>query len=86
MWRAFFIALGVMAIIVGLESLVIESANFYTDRGGNAQEFLDPSRIAGQSTITWRPQEWFPWLVLSVGALIVIYSFSLPQRFKTSAE
>ena len=84
MWRAFFIALGVMAIIVGFESLVIESADFYSNRGGNPRELLDPSSIPGQSTTTWTPQEWFPWLVLSVGSLIVIYSFTLPKRFQTA--
>lgn len=85
MWRAFFIALGIMAIIVGFESLLIESANFYSDRGSTAQEMLNPAAIAGQSTITWEPKEWFPWLVLSVGALIVIYSFTLPKRFQASS-
>ena len=84
MWRAFFIALGIMAIIVGFESLIIDSANFYTNRPSTAKEFFDPASITGQSTITWQPKEWFPWLVLSVGALIVIYSFTLPQRFKTA--
>ncbi|WP_182870725.1 hypothetical protein [Stieleria mannarensis] len=84
MWRAFFIALGIMAIIVGFESLVIDSANFYSNRGSTAKEFLNPSAIAGQTTITWQPKEWFPWLVLSVGSLIVIYSFTLPQRFKAT--
>ena len=86
MWRAFFIALGLMAIIVGLESLLIESANFYSNRGSSPKEFLNPAAIAGQSTVTWQPKEWFPWLVLSIGALIVIYSFTLPQRFKTAGD
>lgn len=86
MWRAFFIALGIMSIIVGFESLLIDSANFYSSRGSTAKEFFNPSSISGQTTTTWEPKEWFPWLVLSVGALIVIYSFSLPQRFKTSAD
>ncbi|MCA9135741.1 MAG: hypothetical protein KDB00_03255 [Planctomycetales bacterium] len=85
MWRAFFIALGIMAIIIGLESLLIDSANFYSSRGSTPKEFLNPGSITGQTTITWEPKEWFPWLVLSVGALIVIYSFTLPQRFKASA-
>ncbi|MEO1615990.1 MAG: hypothetical protein AAFV88_09090 [Planctomycetota bacterium] len=82
MWRAFFIALGVMGIIVGLETMLIESANFYSARGSNAKELLDPSSIAGQSIVTWKPKDWFPWAVLSGGTLIVIYAFSLPKRFR----
>ena len=56
MWRSFFIALGIMAIIVGLESLVIHSANFYSTRGSTAGEFMDPSTVSGQSIVTWKPQ------------------------------
>ncbi|MCO8120941.1 hypothetical protein NHH03_04265 [Stieleria sp. TO1_6] len=86
MWRSFFIAVGIMAIIVGFESLFIHSATFYSARGSTAAEFLDPSTVTGQTTINWQPKEWFPWLVLSVGALVVIYSFTLPQRFRTGGE
>ncbi|MCD0459379.1 hypothetical protein [Roseiconus lacunae] len=84
MWRAFFIALGIMAIIIGFESLIIESADFYSNRGSSPKGLLDPSSIPGQTTTTWKPKEWFPWLVLSVGSLIVIYSFTLPKRFQTA--
>lgn len=82
MWRSFFIALGIMAIIIGFETLVIDSANFYSSRGSTAAEFMNPASIAGQQIISWQPKEWFPWLVLSGGTLIVIYSFTLPKRFK----
>ncbi|OUT63597.1 hypothetical protein SV7mr_21480 [Stieleria bergensis] len=84
MWRAIFIAAGVMAMIIGIETLVIESADIYTSRGSTAREFLDPSTVDGQSTITFEPPEWFPWMVLSTGAITVIYTFSLPKRFKAS--
>ena len=30
MWRSIFIALGIMAIVVGVECLMIDSATFYT--------------------------------------------------------
>ena len=80
MWRAFFIALGIMAIIVGFESLVIESANFYSIKGT-----IDTA-AGGGSTVTWQPKEWFPWLVLSGGALVVIYAFTLPRRFRSFAD
>ncbi|MEM0924528.1 MAG: hypothetical protein AAGJ83_00685 [Planctomycetota bacterium] len=85
MWRTFFIALGIMGIIVGFETMIIESANFYSMRGSNTKELLDPSSITGQTIITWEPKEWVPWVLLSVGTLIVIYAFSLPKRFKAAA-
>lgn len=84
MWRSLFIAIGVMAIIIGFESLMIDSATFYKSRATTPGEFLDPTKIAGQTTSTWKPSEWFPWAVLSIGSLVVIYSFTLPKRFQTS--
>ena len=86
MWRSLFIALGIMGIIIGFESLLIDSATFYTARAKTPGEFLDPTKIVGQTTHTWKPSEIFPWLVLSIGALVVIYSFTLPQRFRTYAD
>ncbi|MEM6472000.1 MAG: hypothetical protein AAF802_20740 [Planctomycetota bacterium] len=85
MWRALFIALGIMGIIVGLETMLIDSANFYSVRGSTTKEFMDPASISGQSIVTWKPKEWFPWAVMSVGTLIVIYAFSLPKRFRPAA-
>ncbi len=86
MRRSLFIALGIMAIIIGFESLLIENATFYSSRGSTAGELMDPSTVAGQSLTTWTPKDWFPWLVLSLGTLTVIYSFTLPQRFGTRAD
>ncbi len=85
MWRSLFIALGIMAIIIGFESLIIDSATFYASRGSSVSGFLDPATVPGQSTKTWSPSEWFPWVVMSVGALVVIYSFTLPKRFQAAA-
>ncbi|QDV65042.1 MULTISPECIES: hypothetical protein [Crateriforma] len=85
MWRSFFLALGIMAIIVGLESMVIESANFYGAAETTAADFANPTAAPSYSIKSWTPGEAFPWVLLFVGAIVVIYAFTLPQRFNRAA-
>ena len=82
MWRTIFIAFGVMAIILGFECLVIDSANFYSSREASMVDFFDPSGAPARSTREWRPNEWMPWTILSLGAITVVYAFTLPARFR----
>lgn len=82
MWRSLFIALGVMAIILGLETLMIDSANLYSKSGTTAVDFLDPSGAPSAGTSVWKPKEWFPWAVLAFGTVTVIYSFTIPSRLR----
>lgn len=81
MWRSIFIALGLMAIIVGFECLVIDSANVYAAGETNATTFVNPMRGPSPSTREWRPKEWMPWAILSTGTIVVIYAFTLPRRW-----
>lgn len=81
MRRAFFIAVGAMAIIIGLECLVIDSASFYSAEQTNASSFFDPSGTPSGNTRVWRPEEWLPWAALSVGTITILYAFTLPKRF-----
>ena len=81
MRRALFIAMGIMAIIIGLECLAIESANIYSAQETDASSFFDPSGTPSVQTRVWRPKEWLPWACLSVGTITVLYAFTLPRRF-----
>ena len=84
MRRALFTAMGIMAIIIGLECLVIDSAYFYSAKQTNATSFFDPSGSPAADTKVWRPKEWLPWACLSVGTITVLYAFTLPRRFRTT--
>lgn len=72
MWRSMFIAVGITAIIVGAECLAIEKA------------ILAPSAKTGNASLSsskeFTPPEWAPWGLLSAGAVVVLYSFTIPQR------
>ena len=81
MRRAFFIALGLMAIIIGLECLAIDSAVFYSAKQTDAGSFFDPAGTPSSNTRIWQPQDWIPWTALSVGTITVLYAFTLPKRF-----
>lgn len=81
MWRSIFIAVGIMAIIVGLECLVIDSADLYSAAETKAGNFINPATVPAPDVEKWRPKEWFPWVILSVGAITVLYAFTLSKRF-----
>ena len=72
MWRALFMALGVSAVLLGLECLVVEKA------------VLAPGAPAeGQSVAARRdfiPPDWAPWSLMSTGAVSMLYSVTIPKR------
>ena len=87
MWRAFFCAVGIVLIIVGLECLLIDSAELV------AGVIDDPSTqvqqqaggyfsVPVQKSVdrVFRPSEWFPWSMLASGAIVLLYSISLRKN------
>jgi hypothetical protein len=64
MWRSFFLAVGVFLVILGAESLAIDKAIL--------------ARSQGMTDIV--PPEWAPWSLLSAGAVVILYSFTIPKR------
>ncbi|MFO1063300.1 MAG: hypothetical protein U0892_05460 [Pirellulales bacterium] len=83
MWRAFFMAVGTMVVILGLECLIIDSATLATDSPPpmtaeqswfGPQAMYDPNRIV-------KPAEWIPWSLLACGAIVLLYAITLPKRW-----
>ncbi len=56
--------LGIMAIIVGFECLVIESASIHSASDTNARSFMNPIGTPSGHLTEWKPKEWFPWAFL----------------------
>lgn len=78
MWRSFFIALGITAIIMGAECLAIEKAILVAPSAANTGNSVNSGqRLPGKE---YAPPEWVPWGLLSSGAVVVLYSFMLPKR------
>jgi hypothetical protein len=69
MGRSFFLAVGAYCCLLGVEALAIERAVLKTD-----------ARMAQNG---WReivPPDWAPWSLLGTGAVVMLYSFTIPQR------
>jgi hypothetical protein len=80
LYRAFFCAVGLVMIIVGLECLAIDSAML-------SPGVLEDARAMGPEGNTWfnsqpalpqgrifRPKDWFPWSMLAAGSIVAIYA------------
>jgi hypothetical protein len=67
-WRSFFLAIGVSVCLLGVESMAVERAVVKSDFSRNA-----PTREVV-------PPDWAPWSLMAGGAVVVLYSFTLPQR------
>lgn len=67
MWRSLFLALGLFSLLAGGEALLIDNATLARSEGG--QQIVVPA-------------EWAPWSLMSAGAVVILYSFTLPQKLK----
>jgi hypothetical protein len=85
MWRALFLAVGVFLVLLGLQCLGV-------------QKFILKARepVLQQQTFVWRaqtpqlgpkkeliPPPWAPWSLMSTGAVVCLYSFSIPSRVRS---
>jgi hypothetical protein len=75
MWRALFMALGVSAVLLGLECLVVEKAVLAPSAAGSAEG--QPQVAARRDFI---PPDWAPWSLMSTGAVTMLYSVTIPKR------
>jgi hypothetical protein len=69
MWRSFFLAIGAYCCLLGVEALALEKAVLK----------IDPNNMQ----TAWReviPPDWAPWSMLAGGAVVMLYSFTIPHR------
>jgi hypothetical protein len=80
MWRSFFIAVGIAAVVLGGELLAIDRATLTlpTDQASE-QQFVNNIQQAFR-TKEFVPPEWAPWTLLSVGAVVVLYSCTVSKE------
>ncbi len=79
MLRSLFLAVGIMLIVVGVESMFIDSANLHAAGELPATAFGGSSD--GSTAKAWQPGEAFPFMMIAGGAIVVVYSNTLPKRF-----
>ena len=73
MWRSLFLALGVSTAILGVEALGIEKAVLKNPE--NAPATAQVKEV--------NPPDWAPWSLMAGGAVVILYSFTIPRRVNT---
>ena len=79
MWRSFFLALGTYCLILGAECLAIDKAELKAP-APSARTPFGGRLTQGHREI--EPAEWAPWSLISAGAVVILYSFTLPAKLK----
>lgn len=72
MWRSLFIAVGLYAVLLGVECLVIDKAILARRESAapGSEQKVGRSR-------EFTPADWAPWSLMSCGAITVLYSINL---------
>jgi len=80
MWRAFFLAIGVSLIILGVECLGVEKIQLKSREAPPppSSPMEEAPKVGPHKTIS--PPPWAPWSLMSTGAVVCLYSFTIPKR------
>ena len=83
MWRAFLLAIGFYVMLVGIQSLGVETITLRIHDNAPQEGFQlfasDEPKLGPLRQIALPP--WAPWSLLSTGAVMCLYSFTISQRF-----
>lgn len=80
MWRSLFLAVGFFIIILGVECLGVERVSLkLRDPPPPPTSLFETAPTEGpQKQVV--PPPWAPWSLLSAGAVMCLYSFTIPRR------
>ena len=74
MWRSLFLALGAYTCLLGVEALALEKAVIKKHVEGQPHRYVEEDLV---------PPKWAPWSLMGAGAVVVLYSFSIPRRARS---
>ena len=80
MWRALFLAIGIYVMLVGVECLGVETVTLKKHEAPPApvSPFDTEPKVGALMVIT--PPSWAPWSLMATGAVVCLYSFTIPRR------
>jgi hypothetical protein len=78
MWRAFFLAIGVYMILFGLQCMTVDRVVLKFHDAPPAANGLGEAKAGPQKQFV--PAAWVPWSLMSSGAVVCLYSFTIPRR------
>jgi hypothetical protein len=81
MWRSFFLASGVYCCLLGAQSLAVDKA-VLSNKEPPGQRVMNVNFPGSSLTRNkeFTPPAWAPWSLMSLGAVTLLYSFTLPKR------
>ena len=92
MWRAFFLAVGTYMLLLGAQCLGVGKfiLKLREPPQQQASQLVETAELAvgrepesGPKRVVV-PPDWAPWSLLSTGAVVCLYSFTIPRRVKKS--
>ena len=83
MWRSFFLAIGIAVVIFGGQFLVLDKlilSNRFNKKIEAATDYYSSEPTVTEVPREFIPEEWTPWSLLSVGAIVILYSQTLKRQ------
>jgi hypothetical protein len=80
MWRSLFIAIGLYLMIVGMECLAVDRVDLKIHEEAPASAFSLGGAPQQGPAIQIIPAPWWPWSFLASGAVVCLYTFTIPRR------
>jgi hypothetical protein len=78
MWRAFFLSLGIFVFIIGAECLAVEKFVLKKRQETVVGAAFNMSSAPGPNKV-FTPPAWAPWSLMSTGAVVCLYCFTVPR-------
>jgi hypothetical protein len=83
MWRSLFLAVGFSFVLLGVEAMAIDKAVLKVTRPAAGQNSTYSAEAQSEIVeIVPAQWTWAPWSLVSAGAVVILYSFSIPKRIK----
>lgn len=84
MWRAFFLAVGIFLLILGFQCLGVEKFVLNIREPAKQGQTSPNGEAKPGPKKELNPPPWAPWSLMSTGAVVCLYSFSIPYRVRNS--
>jgi hypothetical protein len=85
MWKALFLAIGVYLIILGVECMGVQKVVLTLREAPKQREpgllAKEPGEQGPKKVV--QPPDWAPYSLMSTGAVVCLYSFTIPMRLKS---
>jgi hypothetical protein len=85
MWRAFFLSIGLFMVLLGGQCLGVQkfTLKFREQPVVTEGGLMDGTKVNPGPKKVVAPPDWVSWSLMATGAVVCLYSFTLPRRWNT---